>query len=129
MGPLPSYKIAMQPNQLERIERYTLVTVQIGDFEFAQVPWFIFRLSKNLRSSLDDVADAAGNEKRDARGRAGFFGDCSGSGSIVSLADRAGVFALWDRSVDGHGEKWSECVGELFGNRGDREVGRRKGLG
>jgi hypothetical protein len=30
MGPLPSYKIAMQPDQLEKLERYTQV---IGPFK------------------------------------------------------------------------------------------------
>jgi hypothetical protein len=29
MGPLPSYKIAMQPDQLEKLERYTLLIVSI----------------------------------------------------------------------------------------------------
>jgi hypothetical protein len=30
MGPLPSYKTAMQPDQLERLERYSQLIVSIG---------------------------------------------------------------------------------------------------
>jgi hypothetical protein len=92
MGPLPSYKIAMQPEQLEKLERYTLLIASI------QKP----------------VTD------EEARVLASLFGpdDCFElEWTLVHLVESAPGWPLWDCLEDTSNE-WIQTLRQRLENAG-----------
>jgi hypothetical protein len=92
MGPLPSYKIAMQPEQLEKLERYTLLIASI------QKP----------------VTD------QEARVLASLFGpdDCFElEETLVHLVESAPGWPLWDCLQDTSNE-WIQTLRRRLENAG-----------